>query len=1436
MAAVGTTNLSSTSLDAMESQGSAHFPDDPFSSPPPKLEHRKSSHRFSAFDTQIFASYQPTASPASAKRALEAHLTETDRRLEEASKLGTALIEQRQNLAERLKEIEQHQDDQEIGDELRQKLTNVEKEYIELGRESARAFLAHKSRGPTLEDGATGLMPGSPTKFSSQATDSPSKLSVPSRKQRNQTSNRVEDIEFVTEISTSLLSQVRQLQALLVERDESIKAANLEKSRIEMEKEGLVQRLRTLDESEQRYKDENWSLETQTHELIAAAKESATKEQKLQQLLAVTTSQKNAAQRELDDVRQAHGKINDELVAFKKAHDSESTGLRKNITVMESERDNLQKKIEELTSQNQELAKAVAGRFRQENEAFPTELGSEPEEFSLDRSDTEHSPPPSPSKGAVRNSMLESETLKSSLHHAHRMIQNLKSSIHREKTEKLELKRMLQETRDELEQRRTESSSSSAKRSKSKPLPDLAKKESRLGQLGAGRQARTEVEIEDSDWVDQQHDEVATPRARPGVVRTETQNTDLSDVYQTATEASDSFETANERETETETEAFQTGNEELDHDSSGDLTETESGVDRSATVKGKQPSPLPPNTKRMSFVSTASTSDDEYVPEVKTPVQQPMKYRMKLGRGNRRSRFGSEEPTSSPAGMRDSPASMISNGNVKNQSLFAELGGLEDPSDDEIDVTPAKSINTSLLPTPSKSQTQPFQNFAPQPIMISSGMMTDPWEPEIPQRPLTAYVANPSVIETPKEQQSPESLSTVTDEPDPLIKASDTTIISDEPVNTMVESVATIKHAPIPEVVAATPPEVAPQVADVHSDIQPEVSKLEILNFSGISSIDIKPSKRPVIQPEVELARPSTAIQTQQPASETSTPLHKGENAAKAGVLGSVLGWAIGKKQSTSGIAEDEEVATSKQSDVASETRTPMKEVSPNISSLKSTPAQSTPKVVEKVDTGAQTMLSATQIDKLLEEKIAKSDPAPAPVPAPIVIVGQTKSDVPPNKNVSQPSPALSSNSNTVRDIPIPSKSVRRPGSASSFRPSSADVPPLPANHHQAIAAAQQAPSKERPDSRTDGAMGPPLMPASAYRPTSKRAQTPSEQALASPSSVTPKPRYSTARSSRSRRSSLSSFESELDTRFNIRADGLPTGQGFDNSTDPRMIQAITQTMIGEFLWKYTRKAGRGEMSDKRHRRFFWVHPYTRTLYWSDQDPSTAGRAQLKAKSVAIEAVRVVADDNPMPPGLHRKSLIIIAPGREVKLTAATGQRHETWFNALSYLLLRSNPEGQATEPGTLTAEDIMDFNPSLPRPVGSRTSLSSYNSRTNTTRRSMTSNRTSSPITKSPSKRIIGTSQARGSLRNSQLNHASIGSRISGYWKPNRASTLTNRDSATNAVGESIYNASVVNDSAEDVRQVLERQDKESDTLENVRACCDGKLFFQNVVICILK
>ena len=70
-------------------------------------------------------------------------------------------------------------------------------------------------------------------------------------------------------------------------------------------------------------------------------------------------------------------------------------------------------------------------------------------------------------------------------------------------------------------------------------------------------------------------------------------------------------------------------------------------------------------------------------------------------------------------------------------------------------------------------------------------------------------------------------------------------------------------------------------------------------------------------------------------------------------------------------------------------------------------------------------------------------------------------------------------------------------------------------------------------------------------------------------------------------------------------------------STDPALIHAITQTMIGEFLHKYTRKPiGKGIVGGKRHERFFWVHPYTKMLYWSGRDPGAQnGGGENRSKS-----------------------------------------------------------------------------------------------------------------------------------------------------------------------------------------------------------------------------
>ena len=111
--------------------------------------------------------------------------------------------------------------------------------------------------------------------------------------------------------------------------------------------------------------------------------------------------------------------------------------------------------------------------------------------------------------------------------------------------------------------------------------------------------------------------------------------------------------------------------------------------------------------------------------------------------------------------------------------------------------------------------------------------------------------------------------------------------------------------------------------------------------------------------------------------------------------------------------------------------------------------------------------------------------------------------------------------------------------------------------------------------------------------------------------------------------------------------------------------------------------------------------------------------------------------------------------------------------------------------------------------------SLSSYNSRT--TRNESPARKSHVSMQPQPTSSTV-TRPSMGTL-----------SRLSNYWKPggdgklNSFSSRRSRHSVSGAT--SIYEASEVHDSAEDLREMIEKQDRESDKLENVRACCDGML-----------
>ncbi|KAL2872266.1 putative nuclear migration protein [Aspergillus lucknowensis] len=141
------------------------------------------------------------------------------------------------------------------------------------------------------------------------------------------------------------------------------------------------------------------------------------------------------------------------------------------------------------------------------------------------------------------------------------------------------------------------------------------------------------------------------------------------------------------------------------------------------------------------------------------------------------------------------------------------------------------------------------------------------------------------------------------------------------------------------------------------------------------------------------------------------------------------------------------------------------------------------------------------------------------------------------------------------------------------------------------------------------------------------------------------------------------------------------------------VVDAIAQTMVGEWMWKYVRRRrsfggdkdtweGRNAeevsasitSSGVRHKRWVWLAPYERAVMWSSKQP-TSGPALLgkSGRKLVIQSVLDVKDDNPLPKGFNgpayfNRSILILTPQRALKFTATSIERHYVWLTALSFL------------------------------------------------------------------------------------------------------------------------------------------------------------------------
>ncbi|KAI8875609.1 hypothetical protein K501DRAFT_280208 [Backusella circina FSU 941] len=107
--------------------------------------------------------------------------------------------------------------------------------------------------------------------------------------------------------------------------------------------------------------------------------------------------------------------------------------------------------------------------------------------------------------------------------------------------------------------------------------------------------------------------------------------------------------------------------------------------------------------------------------------------------------------------------------------------------------------------------------------------------------------------------------------------------------------------------------------------------------------------------------------------------------------------------------------------------------------------------------------------------------------------------------------------------------------------------------------------------------------------------------------------------------------------------------------TEKFQLTTIAVTMAGSWIWKYKRMAFSNRISINKHRRFIWIHPYSRTLYWSQVEPGSKG-TEYKTKSDHDQAV--------IP------SILIKTTLRGIQIQCLSMNDHTIWIKPMQFLVI----------------------------------------------------------------------------------------------------------------------------------------------------------------------
>ncbi|KAI8874539.1 hypothetical protein K501DRAFT_300444, partial [Backusella circina FSU 941] len=126
---------------------------------------------------------------------------------------------------------------------------------------------------------------------------------------------------------------------------------------------------------------------------------------------------------------------------------------------------------------------------------------------------------------------------------------------------------------------------------------------------------------------------------------------------------------------------------------------------------------------------------------------------------------------------------------------------------------------------------------------------------------------------------------------------------------------------------------------------------------------------------------------------------------------------------------------------------------------------------------------------------------------------------------------------------------------------------------------------------------------------------------------------------------------------INLRSPSPPPIVKYSDTSFEKGLNIMEVVSNGNWLFKFTRKFIGNSISNKKHQRFFWIHPPSQMLYWSEQDPGSIA-TEIITKSALIESF-VILDTKLEKSSLP--SILIKTSQRNIRVQCLDMTTHCIW-------------------------------------------------------------------------------------------------------------------------------------------------------------------------------